>query len=62
VAPEGSVQCGGPNQKKWCLPRPRMRMLDGFNEGWIERNDGSLDGGAGHTNEIPSVDPLVQVD
>jgi hypothetical protein len=39
-----------------------MRMLDGFNEGWIERNDGSLDGGAGHTNEIPSVDPLVQVD
>src|ERR1700733_7941530 len=24
-----------------------MRMLDGFNEGWIERNGGSLGGGAG---------------
>lgn len=22
--------------EKRCPPRPRMRMLDGFNEGWIE--------------------------
>jgi hypothetical protein len=30
-----------------CLPWPRMRMLDCFNEGWIKLNGGSLDGGAG---------------
>jgi hypothetical protein len=33
-------------------PEPRMRMLDGFNEGWIEFQDGGSKAIKGHTTAV----------
>ena len=40
-------------------PEPRMRMLDGFNEGWIEFEDGGSKAIKGSTNAIDIIAALV---
>ena len=40
-------------------PEPRMRMLDGFNEGWIEFDDGGSKAIKGSTNAIDIIAALV---
>lgn len=40
-------------------PKPRMRMLDGFNEGWIEFRDGGSQAIKGRTNAITVIAGLV---
>ena len=40
-------------------PKPRMRMLDGFNEGWIEFRDGGSKAIKGRTNAITVIAGLV---
>jgi uncharacterized protein YbjT (DUF2867 family) len=40
-------------------PRPRMRMLDGFNEGWIEFRDGGCAAVKGDTPLVDVVAALV---
>jgi uncharacterized protein YbjT (DUF2867 family) len=40
-------------------PEPRMRMLDGFNEGWIEFEDGGSKAIKGSTNAIDILAALV---
>jgi NAD(P)H dehydrogenase (quinone) len=40
-------------------PEPRMRMLDGFNEGWIEFEDGGNKAIKGSTNAVDVITALV---
>jgi NAD(P)H dehydrogenase (quinone) len=40
-------------------PEPRMRMLDGFNEGWIEFEDGGSKAIKGRTNAVAVIAALV---
>ena len=40
-------------------PKPRMRMLDGFNEGWIEFRDGGRKAIKGRTNATTVIASLV---
>lgn len=40
-------------------PEPRMRMLDGFNEGWIEFEDGGSKAIKGSTNAVDVIAALV---
>lgn len=40
-------------------PEPRMRMLDGFNEGWIEFEDGGSKAIKGSTNAVEVITALV---
>ena len=40
-------------------PEPRMRMLDGFNEGWIEFEDGGSKAIKGSTAAIAVIAYLV---
>jgi NAD(P)H dehydrogenase (quinone) len=40
-------------------PISRIRMLDGFNEGWIEFNDGAANSHKGTTELQTVVDSLV---
>jgi NAD(P)H dehydrogenase (quinone) len=40
-------------------PEPRMRMLDGFNEGWIEFEDGGSRAIKGSTNAVSVIAALV---
>jgi NAD(P)H dehydrogenase (quinone) len=40
-------------------PGPRMRMLDGFNEGWIEFEDGGSKAIKGSTNAVDVIAALV---
>lgn len=40
-------------------PEPRMRMLDGFNEGWIEFEDGGSKAIKGSTNAVDVIADLV---
>jgi NAD(P)H dehydrogenase (quinone) len=40
-------------------PEPRMRMLDGFNEGWIEFQDGGRKAIKGPTTAVAVVADLV---
>jgi uncharacterized protein YbjT (DUF2867 family) len=40
-------------------PKPRMRMLDGFNEGWIEFRDGGNQAIKGRTNALTVITGLV---
>jgi NAD(P)H dehydrogenase (quinone) len=40
-------------------PEPRMRMLDGFNEGWIEFEDGGSKAIKGSTTAIDVIADLV---
>lgn len=40
-------------------PEPRMRMLDGFNEGWIEFEDGGRQAIKGSTNALAVIAALI---
>ena len=40
-------------------PRPRMRMLDGFNEGWIEFHDHGRSAVKGNTPLLDVITALV---
>jgi NAD(P)H dehydrogenase (quinone) len=40
-------------------PEPRMRMLDGFNEGWIEFQDGGRKAIKGHTTAVEVIADLL---
>jgi NAD(P)H dehydrogenase (quinone) len=40
-------------------PEPRMRMLDGFNEGWIKFQDGGRKAIKGRTNAVAVISALV---
>ena len=40
-------------------PQPRMRMLDGFNEGWIEFRDGGRDAHRANTGAAEVIADLV---
>jgi NAD(P)H dehydrogenase (quinone) len=42
-------------------PEPRMRMLDGFNEGWIEFQDGGSKAIKGQTNAVAVIEALALV-
>jgi NAD(P)H dehydrogenase (quinone) len=43
-------------------PEPRMRMLDGFNKGWIEFQDGGRKAIKGHTTVVAVIADLVARD
>jgi uncharacterized protein YbjT (DUF2867 family) len=43
-------------------PEPRMRMLDGFNEGWIDFQDGGRQAIKGHTTVVAVIEDLVARD
>jgi hypothetical protein len=40
-------------------PEPRMRMLDGFNEGWIDFQDGGRNAMRGQTDVLAVIAALV---
>jgi len=43
-------------------PEPRIRMLDGFNEGWIEFQDGGSHAIKGWTNDVEVITDLISAE